>query len=37
MAGEELTPMMRQYRRIKAELPDGVILPVPPGDFYEMF
>ena len=26
MAGEELTPMMRQYRRIKAELPDGVIL-----------
>ena len=37
MAGEELTPMMRQYRRIKAELPDGVILLFRLGDFYEMF
>jgi len=37
MATEELTPMMRQYRRIKAELPDGVILLFRLGDFYEMF
>ena len=37
MAGEELTPMMRQYRRIKAELPEGVILLFRLGDFYEMF
>ena len=34
---EELTPMMRQYRRIKEELPDGVILLFRLGDFYEMF
>ncbi|MFZ4396541.1 MAG: DNA mismatch repair protein MutS [Kiritimatiellia bacterium] len=34
---EELTPMMRQYRRIKAELPSGVILLFRLGDFYEMF
>jgi DNA mismatch repair protein MutS len=37
MAGEELTPMMRQYRRIKAELPEGAILLFRLGDFYEMF
>jgi len=37
MATEELTPMMRQYRRIKAELPAGVILLFRLGDFYEMF
>ncbi len=37
MAGEELTPMMRQYRRIKSELPEGVILLFRLGDFYEMF
>jgi len=37
MAGEELTPMMRQYRRIKTELPEGVILLFRLGDFYEMF
>ena len=37
MAGEELTPMMRQYRRIKSELPAGVILMFRLGDFYEMF
>ena len=39
MAGktEELTPMMRQYRRIKAELPDGVLLLFRLGDFYELF
>jgi DNA mismatch repair protein MutS len=29
--------MMRQYRRIKAELPEGVILMFRLGDFYEMF
>jgi len=29
--------MMRQYRRIKAELPEGVILLFRLGDFYEMF
>ena len=34
---EESTPMMRQYRRIKAELPEGVILLFRLGDFYEMF
>ena len=37
MSSEELTPMMRQYRRIKAELPEGVILLFRLGDFYEMF
>ena len=37
MAGSELTPMMRQYRRIKSELPEGVILLFRLGDFYEMF
>jgi DNA mismatch repair protein MutS len=34
---DDLTPMMRQYRRIKAELPEGVILLFRLGDFYEMF
>jgi DNA mismatch repair ATPase MutS len=34
---EKLTPMMRQYRRIKSELPEGVILFFRLGDFYEMF
>lgn len=34
---EELTPMMKQYRRIKSELPSGVILFFRLGDFYEMF
>ncbi|MBP5510033.1 MAG: DNA mismatch repair protein MutS [Kiritimatiellae bacterium] len=37
MADEELTPMMRQYRRIKQELPPDVILMFRLGDFYEMF
>lgn len=37
MAGEELTPMMRQYRRIKSELPPDAILLFRLGDFYEMF
>ncbi|MBL7077862.1 MAG: DNA mismatch repair protein MutS [Kiritimatiellae bacterium] len=31
------TPMMRQYRRIKGELPEDVILLFRLGDFYEMF
>ena len=34
---EELTPMMRQYRRIKNELPPGVLLLFRLGDFYELF
>ena len=32
-----MTPMMRQYRRIKGELPDDVICFYRLGDFYEMF
>ena len=34
---DALTPMMRQYRRIKGDLPSGVILFFRLGDFYEMF
>jgi DNA mismatch repair protein MutS len=34
---EHDTPLMRQYRRIKSELPPGVILFFRLGDFYEMF
>jgi DNA mismatch repair protein MutS len=34
---EELTPMMRQYLRIKSEIPKGAILMFRLGDFYEMF
>lgn len=34
---DTFTPMMRQYRRIKGELPPGVILFFRLGDFYEMF
>ncbi len=34
---EKLTPMMRQYRGIKQELPEDVILFFRLGDFYEMF
>ena len=37
MAGDKLTPMMRQYRRIKSEMPEDVILFFRLGDFYEMF
>ena len=37
MAAEKLTPMMRQYRRIKNEMADDVILFFRLGDFYEMF
>ncbi|MDP6629599.1 MAG: DNA mismatch repair protein MutS [Kiritimatiellia bacterium] len=33
----KVTPMMRQYRRIKGELPDDVILLFRLGDFYELF
>ncbi len=33
----ELTPMMRQYLRIKSEIPKGAILMFRLGDFYEMF
>ncbi|MDD5678598.1 MAG: DNA mismatch repair protein MutS [Kiritimatiellae bacterium] len=34
---DTITPMMSQYRRIKAELPPGTILFFRLGDFYEMF
>ena len=34
---DSLTPMMRQYRQIKAKLPPGAILFFRLGDFYEMF
>jgi DNA mismatch repair protein MutS len=34
---DELTPMMRQYRRIRETLPPGVLLLFRMGDFYEMF
>ena len=34
---ETLTPMMRQYRRIKGEISSDVILFFRLGDFYEMF
>ncbi len=39
MGGHEvtLTPMMAQYRRIKAELPKDALLLFRLGDFYEMF
>jgi DNA mismatch repair protein MutS len=37
MAEKSTTPMMKQYRRIKAELPDDVILFFRLGDFYELF
>ena len=37
MAGETLTPMMRQYQQIKSDLADDVILFFRMGDFYEMF
>ncbi len=34
---EKVTPMMRQYRRIKSEISDDVVLFFRLGDFYEMF
>ena len=36
-AETQLTPMMAQYRRIKAELPGDALLLFRLGDFYEMF
>jgi DNA mismatch repair protein MutS len=36
-AETQLTPMMTQYRRIKAELPKDALLLFRLGDFYEMF
>src|SRR5438093_1284491 len=33
----QLTPMMAQYRRVKAELPRDALLLFRLGDFYEMF
>ena len=37
MEQTELTPLQRQYRAIKRELPPGTILMFRLGDFYEMF
>ncbi len=37
MNSDASTPMMRQYRRIKSELPPNTILFFRLGDFYEMF
>ncbi|MFO7535113.1 MAG: DNA mismatch repair protein MutS [Kiritimatiellia bacterium] len=34
---DDSTPMMKQYRRIRGELPAGTILLFRLGDFYEMF
>ena len=34
---ENLTPMMRQYQRIKSEVAEDVIVMFRLGDFYEMF
>lgn len=34
---ESVTPMMRQYRKVRRELPDRTILFFRLGDFYEMF
>jgi len=36
-AAESLTPMMRQYRRMKSEIDGDVILMFRLGDFYELF
>ena len=36
-AEPQLTPMMAQYRRIKAELPKDALLLFRLGDFYELF
>ncbi len=37
MAEPKLTPMMKQYRQVKSEIPDDAILLFRLGDFYEMF
>ena len=34
---EVVTPLMGQYRKLKAELPPGTLLFFRLGDFYEMF
>ena len=34
--GSNLTPMMRQYRRVKEQIPHGALLLFRLGDFYEM-
>ena len=34
---KETTPMMKQYRQIRSELPEDTILFFRLGDFYEMF
>ena len=34
---DSLTPMMKQYRQIKSEIPEDAILLFRLGDFYEMF
>ncbi|NLB55565.1 MAG: DNA mismatch repair protein MutS, partial [Lentisphaerae bacterium] len=34
---ENLTPMMKQYRKIRSKLPNETILFFRLGDFYEMF
>jgi DNA mismatch repair protein MutS len=37
MAEVKLTPMMKQYRQVKSEIPDDAVLLFRLGDFYEMF
>ena len=37
MEDAQLTPMMRQYRELKAQIPPDAILLFRSGDFYEMF
>jgi DNA mismatch repair protein MutS len=37
MSEPKLTPMMKQYRQVKSEIPDDAILLFRLGDFYEMF
>src|SRR5476651_808523 len=36
-AGDGLTPMMQQYRRVKSQIPPDALLLFRLGDFYEMF
>jgi DNA mismatch repair protein MutS len=37
MTEVKLTPMMKQYREVKADMPDDAVLLFRLGDFYEMF
>lgn len=37
MTEQKLTPMMKQYRQVKSEIPEDAILLFRLGDFYEMF